>query len=74
MAGISSLKIILQWNFLFWNIIPTKLPKKEILMADINIPNFILEQKFPFLVIMIAYISRPLYLRNMNVDIDLNLT
>ena len=33
-------------------------PKKEILMAYISIPKTILEQEFPFLVILMAYINQ----------------
>ena len=75
MAGICNSKIILQQNFLFWNVVPMKCLKKENLMADISIPKIILEQKFAFLVSLVTYISRSCDASgSVDVDIDIGLT
>ena len=75
MAGICNSKIILQQNFLFWNIVLTEFLKKEILMADISTPKIILEQNFPFLVSLVTYISRSCdACGSVDVDIDIGLT
>jgi len=58
MAGITVSKMILEWNFLFWKVFPTKISKKGNFDGLHKWLKNHFGIEFPFLEILMAYISR----------------